>query len=195
MNLPNRLTLTRMILTPFVFLWYFSSDVIRSLPVLLYCTILILLYAVMELTDLIDGKIARKRHLVTDLGKVMDPFADGMCHITFFLCFTVTSIMPVWAFVIILWRELLQCFMRMLLMGKGKAMPANIFGKSKTCLYAFTSIVGFASRILIICSCFPVWMRTTMLILSGLSALASAVSFIIYLYNTFKSGVLSSLTR
>lgn len=195
MNLPNKLTLTRMILTPVIFFWYFTSDLISEMPAVLYCIVLALLYGVMELTDLLDGKIARKRQLVTDLGKVMDPFADVMCHITFFTCFTVSSLMPVWAFMIILWRELLQCFMRMLLMGKGKAMPANIFGKSKTCLYAFTSVVGFASRVLIMCSVMPKWIGTFMLVLCGLSALASAASFIIYIYNTVKSGVLSTLTR
>lgn len=195
MNLPNRLTLTRMILAPVLFCWFFASDFIRGLPVALYCIVLALLYATIELTDLIDGKIARKRQLVTDLGKVMDPFADVMCHITFFTCFVASSIMPVWAFMIILWRELLQCFMRMLLMGKGKAMPANIFGKSKTCLYAFTSIMGLVARIMAVCSASQNWMCILMVVLSGLSALASAVSFIIYLYNTFKSGVLSTMTR
>lgn len=195
MNLPNRLTLTRMILAPALFFWYFATDCIKAMPSALYCVVLLLLYGVMELTDLIDGKIARKRNLVTDLGKVMDPFADVICHITFFTCFTASSILPVWAFMIILWRELLQCFMRMLLMGKGKAMPANIFGKSKTCLYAFTSVVGFSFRALMVCGICETWMGSVMTVLGALSAFASAVSFIIYLSNTFKSGVLSTLTR
>lgn len=195
MNLPNRLTVTRLVLAPVLFIWYFSNTIIAGLPAIIYSSVLVAVYAVMELTDLIDGKIARSKSLVTDLGKVMDPFADVISHLTFFTCFLVSSIMPVWAFIIILWREFSQSFLRMLLMGKGKPMAANIFGKAKTCLYALCSICGFGKRIADIC-CFEIcWAQTALNVLFALATFSSAVSFIIYLYRVKKEGVLDTLSR
>lgn len=167
----------------------------NGLSIVLYSVVLILIYGTMEFTDLIDGKIARKRGLVTDLGKVLDPFADVICHLTFFTCFLVSSIMPVWAFVLIMWREFSQSFMRMLLMGKGKPMAANIFGKAKTCLYAFCSICGFAVRILMQFGKLPSFANTVMTVLWALAAFASVMSFAIYINNVRKEGTLKSLTR
>ena len=86
MNLPNRLTVTRLVLAPVFFLCFFLPDIVPSFNAVLYAVVLAVLYAVMELTDLLDGRIARSRKLVTDLGKVLDPFADVICHLTFFTC-------------------------------------------------------------------------------------------------------------
>ena len=198
MNLPNKLTVTRLVLAPVFFLVYFLIDIIPSLNALIYAVILVLLYAVMELTDLLDGKIARGRKLVTDLGKVLDPFADVICHLTFFTCLLVSGIMPVWAFIFILWREFAQSFTRMLMMGKGKAMAANIFGKAKTCLYALTCVCGFALRIMeklsvdarLLGTC-----STVLTVLFGLAAFSSVASYLIYVRAIVKSRALSGMTR
>ena len=77
MNLPNKLTVTRLVLAPFFFLAYFLIDLIPSMNAVLYAIILAVFYAVMELSDLLDGKIARARNLVTDLGKVLDKVPSG----------------------------------------------------------------------------------------------------------------------
>lgn len=195
MNLPNKLTVTRLVLTPVFFAWYFIKDLIPSVPSILYSVILVLVYAIMELTDLLDGKIARKHNLVTDLGKVMDPFADVMIHLTFFTCFLYSSIAPVWAFVLILWREFSQSFMRMLLMGKGKPMAANIFGKAKTCLYAFCSIYGIFYRIMMVMELSQPWMSVAATVLFALAALSSVASFLIYIIEVVKQGTLKDMTR
>lgn len=195
MNLPNRLTVTRLILAPAIFLWFFSGEVFRNISPILYTAVLAVLYGTAELTDLLDGKIARKRGLVTDLGKVMDPFGDVICHLTFFTCFLKMGIMPVLAFVVILWREFSQSFMRMLLMGKGTAMSANIFGKAKTCLYALCSVLGFALKCLDMFGISEAWMFCTIRYLFILAALASVFSFSIYIYNVTKAKTLASLTR
>lgn len=194
MNIPNKLTVTRLILAPVLLVWFFTPQLfgVKTLP---YAVILALLYAVMELTDLLDGKIARKYNMVSDLGKVMDPFSDALCHLTFFTCFLSVNIMPLWAFIIILWREFSQSFTRMLLMGKGKPMAANIFGKAKTCLYAFCSVCGFAYRIIIMFNADASWMGIAMTVLFGLAAFASAASFLIYIKDIIKSGVLKDMTR
>lgn len=195
MNLPNKLTVTRLVLAPLVFLWFFAIDLIEGLSPVLYGVVLVLLYGVMELTDLLDGKIARKRGLITDLGKVLDPFGDVISHLTFFTCFLSCGIMPVWAFIIILWREFSQSFMRMLLMGKGKPMAANLFGKAKTCFYALCSVLAFAVRIATVSGYSYSWVPSVMAVFWALAAFFSAGSFIIYIRNTIKSGALKSLTR
>ncbi|MCR5761338.1 MAG: CDP-diacylglycerol--glycerol-3-phosphate 3-phosphatidyltransferase [Sphaerochaetaceae bacterium] len=195
MNLPNKLTVTRLILAPVFFVWYFIIELVGGLNPIIYSAVLVVIYGVMELTDLLDGKIARKYHLVTDLGKVMDPFGDVIIHLTFFTCFLYSGIAPVWAFIIILWREFSQSFMRMLLMGKGKPMAANIFGKAKTCLYAFCSIYGIFYRIMMVLGKTTGWMATASMVLFGLAACASAVSFLIYIKNVFRQGTLKDMTR
>ena len=198
MNLPNRLTATRLIMTPFFFAVFFLIDLFPSFNPVVYAVLLVLFYGIMELTDLLDGKIARKQGLVTDLGKVLDPFADVICHLTFFTCFLAVGIMPVWAFIPILWREFAQSFTRMLMMGKGKAMAANIFGKAKTCLYALTSICGFALRICQVLSVdesFTSVFSVVLTVLFALAAFASVVSYLIYVKAIRDSKALSEMTR
>ena len=198
MNLPNRLTATRLIMTPFFFAVFFLIDLFPSFNPIVYAVLLVLFYGIMELTDLLDGKIARKQGLVTDLGKVLDPFADVICHLTFFTCFLAVGIMPVWAFIPILWREFAQSFTRMLMMGKGKAMAANIFGKAKTCLYALTSICGFALRICQVLSVdesFTSVFSVVLTVLFALAAFASVASYLIYVKAIRDSKALSEMTR
>jgi hypothetical protein len=107
---------------------------------------MVVCYAIAELSDLLDGKIARKYNLVTDLGKVLDPFADTLSHLTFFVCFFGYGIMPAWTFIIIMWREFGILFLRMLMMKTGKAMPANIFGKSKTVCRQVRKVGGVGKK-------------------------------------------------
>lgn len=158
---------------------------------------MLVIYAVAELSDLLDGKIARKRNLVTDLGKVMDPFADTLTHITYFVCFLSLSIMPLWAFILIMWREFSILFVRMLLAKyAGKAMPANIFGKAKTVLYAATTLLSFIYLALSAFSSIDLALYSTVLyVFYSLSALASVISFAIYIKGVIKSGALSGMTR
>ena len=198
MNLPNRLTVTRLVMTPVFFVIFFLTDIFPSFNPVLYAVLLVLFYGVMELTDLFDGKIARKHGLVTDLGKVLDPFADVICHLSFFTCFLAAGIMPVWAFIPILWREFAQSFTRMLMMGKGKAMAANIFGKAKTCLYALTSICGFALRICYVLNVdesFTSVFSIVLTVLFALAAFASVASYLIYVKAIRDSKALSGMTR
>lgn len=194
MTTANKLTVTRLCLVPVFFIWYFIDRLFPVAP-LLYAVVLVLIYGVGELTDLLDGIVARRSGTVTDLGKVMDPFSDVMSHLTYFTCFLVSGLMPVWAFVIIVWREFSQSFLRMLLMGRGKPMAANIFGKAKTCLYAAVSICGIAVHVCEMLGKTGPWMFTTMTVLGGLAAVASALSFYIYIYRVVKAGTLRDMTR
>ncbi len=195
MNLPNKLTVTRLVLVPVFFIFFLLGEY-TSLKVLSTAAMLVI-YAVAELSDLLDGKIARKRNLVTDLGKVMDPFADTLTHITYFVCFLSLSIMPLWAFILIMWREFSILFVRMLLAKyAGKAMPANIFGKAKTVLYAATTLLSFIYLALSAFSSIDLAVYSTVLyVFYSLSALASVISFAIYIKGVIKSGALSGMTR
>lgn len=198
MNLPNKLTVLRLILVPVFFLAYSISQWFGPSVQVVSTLLMLICYATAEITDLVDGKIARKYHLVTDLGKVMDPFADTLSHLTFFVCFMDKGIMPAWCFIIIMWREFSILFLRMLMMKTGKALPANIWGKSKTCLYAATSILSIAfivaetffdiSNVMTIC-------LNTLYVFFSLSAIASLMSFITYLVDILKSKALSGMTR
>ena len=111
MNLPNKLTVIRLVMVPVFLISFIISQKIPflAIPAMAICLVC---YVVAELTDLMDGKIARKRGLVTDLGKVMDPFADTLSHVTYFVCFLSYGIMPLWAFIIIMWREYAILFVR-----------------------------------------------------------------------------------
>ena len=201
MNLPNRLTVLRLVLVPVFLIAFIVSQSLPSLSVVA-TIITFVCYVVAELTDLLDGKIARKRGLVTDLGKVMDPFADTLSHVTYFLCFLSYGIMPLWAFVIIMWREYAILFVRMLLAKyAGKSMPANIFGKAKTVLYAVTTIVSMIYICLMTFLSGAVgasWNHVyyiALYVLYALSAFASLMSFVIYAKDVIKSKALSGMTR
>ena len=197
MNLPNKLTVLRLIMVPVFFIsfclpqWFGEGAEVISVIMMLVC------YLTAELSDLLDGKIARKYNLVTDLGKVMDPFADTLSHLTFFACFYGMGIMPSLAFIIIMWREFSILFLRMLMMGKGKAVAANIWGKSKTVLYAVVSILSIAY---IVMSHFIPGERQNpyslvLTVMFYLAALASLLSFTTYLSAILKSRALSGMTR
>jgi CDP-diacylglycerol--glycerol-3-phosphate 3-phosphatidyltransferase len=160
--------------------------------------LLLVLYALTELSDLFDGIIARKHNLVTDLGKVMDPFADTFSRLTYFVCLTGVGIMPIWAFVIIMWREFSIVFLRMLMMGKGKAVAANIWGKSKAVLYAVSGLAGIvyvAFERMAENHDWMLWADPIVLVVFALAALASLASFSTYVSAIVRDGSLSHLSR
>ncbi len=198
MNIPNRLTVLRLVMVPVFLVSYLISKCDLAASTTVSAVMMFICYAVAELSDLLDGKIARKYNLVTDLGKVMDPFADTLSHLTFFVCFMDSGLMPAWSFVIIMWREFSQLFMRMLMMGVGKAVPANIWGKSKTVLYALTSVL---SIIYIVAAAFAapgswnVVYEGILYVFYSLSAIAALLSFLTYFVAILKSKALSGMTR
>jgi CDP-diacylglycerol--glycerol-3-phosphate 3-phosphatidyltransferase len=103
-----------------------------------------ILFGVIEVTDLIDGKIARKLDQISDTGKLLDPFADSLARLTYFLCFTIAGVMEFWIFLIILYRDLGVSFVRLMMARKGIAMSARLSGKLKAVVYAVSGIIGLA---------------------------------------------------
>ena len=182
MNLPTKITVFRIILAPVFFLLYFIPEwtgVLTSESVF----ILLVMFIVMELSDVLDGYIARKYNMVTDLGKILDPFSDVISRVTFFICFAFSGIMPLWTLVIIIYRELAITFMRMMMMGRGTAMAASIWGKAKAVTYTLAGIGGFAvmgiQRLGIEFSGSGI-VETVAVVLFILAAFSSAASFVTY---------------
>jgi len=129
MNLPNRLTLLRVILVP-IFM------VFELLPVTNYhyihYLIALVIFIAASLTDLFDGKIARRNNLITDFGKLMDPLADKVLVIAALVGFVQLGFGDAWVVVIIIVRELLVTSLRLMAASKGSVEAANIWGKMKT---------------------------------------------------------------
>lgn len=182
MNLPTKITVFRIILAPIFFIIYFIPEWTGSFAVG-SVWILIPMMIVMELSDALDGHIARKHNMVTDLGKILDPFSDVISRVTFFICFTFTGIMPLWTLLIIIYRELAITFLRMMMMGRGTAMAASIWGKAKAITYTVASGLGIllvaVQRLDISFSGVDVF-ETVVLVFFILAALASALSFLTY---------------
>ncbi len=125
MNLPNILTVLRMILIiPFVILMQSQS------PAALLWALII--FAAASFTDLLDGKIARKYNLVTNFGKLMDPLADKLLVMSAMLLFIERRWAPAFVVVIILSREFLVTSVRLLAAKEGTVIPADKWGKAKT---------------------------------------------------------------
>jgi len=137
----DKVTAVRLILAPFFFLVFFLPD---WLPIGPEWTAFVLwfIFIVSEITDLIDGKIARSRNEVSDFGKLFDPFADTLVRITYFLCFVVEGILPAFLFAIVLYREFGILFLRTLMMRRGIAMGARSGGKIKAVMYMVTGVVA-----------------------------------------------------
>jgi len=178
-------------------LFFIAFNLRKDAPDLSTVLCLVLFIAI-ELTDLLDGKIARKYHLVTDLGKVMDPFADTFAHLTYFVCFMMCGIMPSWVFIIVMYREFSILFIRMLMISQGKVMPANKYGKAKTVTYAASGVLGILYLAFVRWMPDAVWLKgyfTMLSVVFVLCAAASLFSFLVYISIIRKNGSLSKMTR
>lgn len=125
MNLPNALTLARLGITAF-----FVASL--SLDFSWHFTVALVLFLVATLTDYLDGEIARRRNLITDFGKLMDPLADKILTASAFICLIPLGALPAWTVIIIISREFLITGLRLLASSKGIVLPAEKLGKHKT---------------------------------------------------------------
>ena len=125
MNLPNKLTLLRIFLVPL-----FVAAMLIPFP--LHNFIALALFAAASITDLFDGRIARKRNLVTDFGKFADPLADKILVLAAMLCFVQNGLCDCVAVIIVLLREFAVTSIRLIAAAKGEVVAANIWGKVKT---------------------------------------------------------------
>ncbi|NLJ16233.1 MAG: CDP-diacylglycerol--glycerol-3-phosphate 3-phosphatidyltransferase [Clostridiales bacterium] len=152
MNLPNKLTVLRMVIVPF-FVFFLLADFIGYNGL-----IALVLFVFASLTDLIDGKIARKHNLITNFGKFLDPLADKALVISALICFVELGFTQSWVVIIIIMRELLVTSLRLLANGKDSSVIAAGFsGKVKTTvqMVAISLILLFNAFSFIIGEGFP----------------------------------------
>ena len=143
MKLSDKFTLTRIIFAPvflalYIFPFYFPQFKAFSAFTGWF---LIPFLALVEFTDFLDGFYARKTNAVSDFGKVFDPFADVILHITTLCSFTFTGYFNPICLILILYREFTMNFIRMVASKKGVAIAARKGGKLKTCFYIATGFV------------------------------------------------------
>ena len=125
LTLPNQLTLLRLLLVPVIgytltATWGFHDQISAAV------------YASAAATDSLDGRIARSRHLVSELGKFLDPLADKILVITVLVILVGENVVPFWVVVVIFMREFVITGLRFVAAGQGVVVSATPWGKSKT---------------------------------------------------------------
>ncbi len=170
MNLPNKLTVIRMILVP----------VCMALILLEYNYIAVVVFSIACLTDFFDGYLARKHNLVSSFGKIMDPLADKLLTFGALFCFIQNGTVSVWAPTIIIAREFFVTSMRVVASSKGKVIAASWWGKVKTNVQMFSLIFAIAFY-----NVFPV-ASSVVIWISAIFTAASWVAYILENIDVFK---------
>ena len=180
MNLPNKLTISRIILT-FVFMFFLFSRVIYAKFIALF------IFIIASLTDYYDGRIARKTGQITNFGKLMDPIADKVLTLAAFLAFVELDLIPAWMVVVIIMRELFITGVRLVAVGRGLVLAAETAGKHKTTSQV---IVIFLMLIFLIAKettssiwnvTFELWFKRVIfyvMLIAVVLSLTSAISFL-----------------
>lgn len=136
MNPSHYLTLLRIFLSPLFPVLYLGRDWL-GIPLVSLPYILLVLLIICECSDIFDGMLARKRNEVTDLGKVLDPMADSVTHISLFLTFTQGFVsLPLLLVLIFFYRDMFISTLRTLCALRGVALAARFSGKMKAVLQA-----------------------------------------------------------
>ena len=139
MNLPNKLTILRVLLIPF-FVFF------MLVPVVPYSNyIAVAIFIIASLTDLADGKIARKYNLVTNFGKFMDPLADKLLVSAAMICLIATGQLAAWIVIVIISREFIISGFRLIASDNGIVIAASYWGKFKTVFQMLMIIVLIAN--------------------------------------------------
>ncbi|WP_044935017.1 MULTISPECIES: CDP-diacylglycerol--glycerol-3-phosphate 3-phosphatidyltransferase [Pseudobutyrivibrio] len=170
MNLPNKLTLFRVVLIPFFVLFLLINPENQALRI-----IADLIFIVASLTDMLDGKIARKYNLVTNFGKFMDPLADKLLVCSAMICLISTGQLYAWIVIIIVAREFIISGFRLIAAENGVVIAANIFGKLKT--------VSQMIMIIILVANLPFgWLQVLGQVFIWVSLVLTVLSLVIYIY-------------
>ena len=186
MNLPNKLTLTRVIMTP---LFMAAMLIDFKFPYI----VALALFALASFTDYLDGMLARKHHIVTNFGKFLDPLADKMLTTSAFIAFLAMDYGKgiAWVLFIILFREFMVSSLRLVVVSsdKGVVIAANIFGKIKTVTQMVTVIYGIAVKVfceeITVLSSASMALEAVFTVLIWLSALFTVISGAIYMKDSF----------
>jgi CDP-diacylglycerol--glycerol-3-phosphate 3-phosphatidyltransferase len=134
------LTLARLVLAPVYFLLYQLAGRGSVLPVAGTC----ISFALIEVSDILDGHLARKLGQESEAGKVLDPLADSLSRLTYFICFAASGIMPLWVLLLLVYRDIGVAYIRVLYSRDRIMLPARISGKIKAWVYGFAGGAGTA---------------------------------------------------
>lgn len=187
MNLPNKLTVIRILLVPVLIVFL----LVKIIPYRFLFAFIVFLIA--SFTDHLDGKIARKNGQITDFGKFLDPLADKMLVMSVFISFIELNLVSAVPVIIILMREFIVTSIRLTAMGSGKVIAANIWGKIKTvsqiisisivllsqCFFQISGIVENSIITLIsIINNLAVWISVVFTVISGIIYIMNNMDFI-----------------
>ena len=180
MNTPNKLTVLRILLVPILILFLLCSSISNRF---LFATIV---FVTASLTDHLDGKIAREKGQITDFGKFLDPLADKMLVMSAYICFVDLGLIGAVPVIIVLMREFMVTSIRLVAMGQGKVVSANLWGKIKT----VSQIIAIITILIIQCveSYFELGFKVIGLInniVVWISVIFTVVSGIIYIKENF----------
>lgn len=133
MNLPNKITIARILLIPVMMIIpYIGFDTPIGYGISVANLIVLTIFLIASFTDFLDGHIARKRNIVTNFGKFLDPIADKLLVFAALIMLVETGIIPGWIPIIIAAREFMVSAIRMLAASEGKVIAASKLGKIKT---------------------------------------------------------------
>ena len=172
MNEAMVLTVGRMALAPVFFLLYQLAGA-GSPWLVLGCWVV---FGLIEISDLLDGAVARRLGKVTELGKILDPLADAVSRLTYFVCFAGSGIMPLWVLLILVYRDLCVAYVRVLFARNSVMLPARPSGKLKALVYALAGIAGLAVFTLQALDIFGEARRILAPVTYGLMSAAAAVA-------------------
>ena len=191
MNIPNRITLFRTLLIPvFIFFLLYNIDghdisIVYGNPIKLNILIAAIIFIFAAVTDFIDGYLARKYNLITNMGKFLDPLADKLLVGNAFIVMIELQMVPSWMVVIVIAREFAVTGLRLLAVEKGEVIAAGVLGKLKT-IFQLVSI----SLILLGNPIFNMWNLAVdywLLWISVLLTLASGIEYFINALHIFKN--------
>ena len=147
MNLPNKLTVLRIILVPIMVLIPYLNIQGEFLGIPISCIIIDLIFIIASITDKLDGSIARKRNLVTNFGKFLDPIADKILVLAAMVMLVGMDKLPAWIPIIVLFREFVVSGYRLIAVEQGgKVIAASIWGKVKTATQMTAIILAFLDK-------------------------------------------------
>ncbi len=164
MNLPNKLTILRIVLIPF-FVVFMLTDFMGFLGKY----IALVIFVAASLTDYYDGRIARERNLITNFGKFMDPLADKLLVCAALICFVEMDKLPAWIVIVIMSREFIISGFRLVASDNGVVIAASYYGKLKT-VFQMTMIImlilDWQFLLFRICTQIVIWIALILTIVS-----------------------------
>lgn len=171
MNLPNKLTMARIIMIPI-----FMAIMLKE-----YYIAALLVFAIASITDFFDGYLARKYNLVSSFGKIMDPLADKLLAFSALLAFIQLDVVSVWAPIIIIAREFFVTSLRVVAVSKGKVIAASWWGKIKTNVQLFASIFA-----MLLCHFEKIEIAGILIWIAAIFTVASWIAYIFENISVFK---------